>query len=354
MILAARSAPSMLTDQPLRRPVVRVEELSKRFSVRRTWVEMLRAPRRRSHAIAVERVSFTVEEGEIVGFLGVNGAGKTTLLKMLSTLILPDSGRAEVMGYDVRLQADEVRRLVAPVSPDERSLDWRLSSRENLRFMGALQGLRGQALHERIEEVLDGVALQDTGSKQVGSFSSGMRQRLLIARALLGRPRVLLLDEPTRSLDPLAARSFRTFLRESIAGPSGCTVLLATHDPEEALELCDRVLILDGGRLVAQGSPAQLSRRVAAPRFRLRTRTPAHPAILRLLGRIASTTGAAQRDDAGLFRLEFNFDDEVSDPADVLCGLVSAGVHVAGFERVDLSLAELIQRVLENREIQHA
>jgi ABC-type multidrug transport system ATPase subunit len=241
-----------------------------------------------------------------------------------------------------------VRRILAPVAADERSLDWRLSARENLRFYGTLHGFRGATLRERMEEVLAAVELQDVGGKQVGMYSSGMRQRLLIARALLPQPRVLLLDEPTRSLDPLAARSFRAFLRSDIAGKQGCTILLATHDPDEALELSDRVAVLHRGRLLATGSPAELARSFATERYRLWTRTPDHHAIHRALVRCAVPPVRERDESEGMAVVEFDLPEGVRDPGDLLAGLVAAGAHVARFEKVQLKLPDLMERVMRH------
>jgi ABC-2 type transport system ATP-binding protein len=150
----------------------------------------------------VQHVSCDVQPGEFFGLLGPNGAGKTTLFKMLATLTSPDEGWATVHGVDVMKDPRAVRRMIAPVAADERGLHWRLSALENLRLFATLYALRGSELQARIDEVLGVVGLRGAERRTVGTYSSGMRQRLLIARALLIRPRVLLLDEPTRSLDP--------------------------------------------------------------------------------------------------------------------------------------------------------
>src|SRR5690606_12283158 len=192
---------------------------------RRTWRQMLRQPFGRSErATVVDNVSFEVQKGEFFGLLGANGAGKTTLFRILAARLLPDTGTATVAGTDVVKDPARTRALLTPVVTDERSLHWRLSARENLELFAALFGLRGAAADARIDQLLASVELDDAGDKMVGTFSSGMKQRLLIARALLGQPRVLLLDEPTRSLDPISARRFRRFLREEITGRQGCTV----------------------------------------------------------------------------------------------------------------------------------
>jgi ABC-2 type transport system ATP-binding protein len=327
---------------------VEVAHISKRFALRRGWLETLRHPRRRTHIDAVRGVSFSVHQGEIVGFLGANGAGKTTLLKMLSTLVIPDEGVASVMGYDLLDQPEQVRRMVAPVSPDERSLDWRLSAKENLRFFGALHGLQGQRLRDRIHEVIAAVDLIEVQDRAVGTYSSGMRQRLLIARALLSEPGVLLLDEPTRSLDPVSARAFRAFIREEIVGRQGCTVLLATHHPDEALELCDRVLIMHRGKLLAAGTAAELARRFTHDRYRVWTREPLSPCLQAWTSPNACRTGSGWEEEDGLAIVEITPPREGSDPAEILANLVFGGVHVARFEKVPLTLAGLMQNVVEN------
>jgi ABC-2 type transport system ATP-binding protein len=195
------------------------------------------------------------------------------------------------------------------------------------------------------------VELADAGEKMVGRFSSGMKQRLLIARALLARPRVLLLDEPTRSLDPISARRFRGFLREEISGRQGCTVLLATHNTEEALELCDRVGVLDHGELLAVGTAGELAAEIGEDRYRVWTRSPAHPAFdavgARHLGR-----GVAPREGgptAGWTPVDLDIPGGAERAAEVLALLVDSGVSVSGFERVRLSLADLIERIVERR-----
>lgn len=236
--------------------MVRIEGLTKRFPVRRTWGELARAPFRTRSQLALDAVSFSVAPGEIFGVLGQNGAGKTTLFKLLSTLILADAGSAEIGGFDVRTDEREVRRLLAPVIANERSLYWRLSARENLRLYTALQGLHGAEARTEEERVLQVTGLTDTGAKMVGAFSSGMRQRLLIARALLGRPRVLLLDEPTSFLDLRQAGRLSRILTELMQ--CGLTILCASHDIPLVRRHATSVLFLKKGCPVEHGEPAAM------------------------------------------------------------------------------------------------
>lgn len=338
-------------------PVLRVEGLTKRFPVRRGWIDLLRRPWDREYVPALQGVSFDVAPGEFFGLLGPNGAGKTTLFKILSTLILPDGGTAVVAGHDIVRRPAAVRRVLTPVIADERSLYWRLSARENLRLFAALHGLRGREAEARVGELLRVVALADTGEKMVGSFSSGMKQRLLIARALLSRPRILLLDEPTRSLDPLSARDFRAFLREEIAGQQGCSVILATHSAEEALNLCDRLAVLRKGELLAIGPAEELARRYGEERYRLWLRDDElwrpvlsrQPGGVRLIEPRSGNGGPpmnGRRGEDGWVRVEVEVPGGRERTAALLAELSSAGVVVAGLERMDLTLAELLERIV--------
>ena len=325
--------------------VVSVERLTKRFPVRRTWRDAVRAPWSGATATAVDGVSFEVREREVFGVLGQNGAGKTTIFKMLSTLVLPDGGTASVGGCDVVAQPGAVRRLLAPVIANERSLNWRLSAVENLRLFSALQGLHGAAARREESRVLSVVGLEDAGAKMAGEFSSGMRQRLLLARALIGEPRVLLLDEPTRSLDPISARDFRAFLRRVVVNEQGCTVLLATHDAEEVWDLCDRVGVLEQGRLLEVGRTTTLRNETASDRYRAWVHG-ADEAERRAAGAGFSAVLRAATDEADWAELEFAVPGGTVEAARLLSALVARGGQVARFERVTPSLADLIERVL--------
>jgi ABC-2 type transport system ATP-binding protein len=345
------AAPPAVVPNVTRRIVVDIEGLAKSFRVRRTWGQALRHPFRHETTSSLQDVTLQVYEGEFFGLLGPNGAGKTTLFKILSTLVLPDAGRASVWGHDIVEEERAVRGLLTPVLTNERSLNWRLTARENLELFATLHGLRGAELRERVDGVLQAVELTDTGRKPVGKFSSGMKQRLMIARALLSRPRVLLLDEPTRSLDPISARAFRTFLREEIAGRQGCTVLLATHNTEEALHLCDRVGVLNRGRLLSVGAPDELGRQLADERYEIWTRQPHHPAVAALVERgVARDPVVRDAEEAGWSRLEITIPGGLETAAQALDVLTCAGMAVARFEPVRLSLADLIERTVQRQQ----
>jgi ABC-2 type transport system ATP-binding protein len=327
-------------------PAVTIRDLSKRFSRRSSLADLLRF-RPPALTTVVDRVTVDVTTGEVIGILGPNGAGKTTLFKMLSTLILPDEGTATVRGKDINTEPAAVRRELAGVSSDERSLNWRLSARENLALFAALQRVPAADAGKRVSWALETVGLASAGRKLVAEFSSGMRQRLLIARALLARPSVLLLDEPTRALDPISAEEFRTFLREELVARQACTIVLATHNADEALGFCDRVLVLNRGRVLAVGTPRELTTRFGEERYRILTTEPDHQCFARLetLGVIRRLPSRAQVVD-GWQMVECAIPGDPSQSAIVLRALVESGISVSRLERVEPSLADLIRRII--------
>ena len=200
---------------------------------------------------AVDHISFTVEPGEIFGFLGPNGAGKTTTIKMLTGQLRPTEGTARVMDCDVVEERQQLKPQIGVVF-DSQNVYERLSARDNLLFTARLYGVDKR----RVDEVLNMVGLTQRAKDKVKKYSNGMKQRLVIARALLHGPKVLFLDEPTRGLDPNVARDIRAFVVE-LSG-QGVTVFLTTHYMEEADHLSHRVAILDQGKIVALGTPAEL------------------------------------------------------------------------------------------------
>jgi|SRR5581483_11937732 len=237
-------------------PVVETHEL------RRVYKSTTGFVRRRVKATeAVKGVSLQIEEGELFGLLGPNGAGKTTTIKILTTLLLPTSGSATVLGFDVAKQAKEVRRQIGYVFGGERGLYDRLSALDNLRYFADIYRVPPRAQRSRIDELLELVGLKGRERERVETYSRGMKQRLHIARGLVHDPPVLFLDEPTIGLDPVGARE----LRGTIAGlkDAGKTILLTTHYMFEADDLCDRIAVIASGEIVAEGTPATLKSRVA-------------------------------------------------------------------------------------------
>ena len=204
---------------------------------------------------AVQGVSFTVQPGEIFSLLGPNGAGKTTTISMLSTLLRPDDGDAEIMGHSIRHDPMGVKAVLGVV-PQEIALYEDLSARENLTFWGKMYGLRGSALRQRVKEVLEIIGLSDRANGRVEKFSGGMKRRVNIGVALLHKPQVIYMDEPTVGIDP---QSRRNILDSVVAlKQQGMTVLYTTHYMEEAEELSDHIAIMDHGKVIASGTRDEL------------------------------------------------------------------------------------------------
>jgi len=220
----------------------------------RAIIEVDRLSKHYGDLRAVDDVSFSVAEGEILGLLGHNGAGKTTTIRMLTGRARPTSGRALIAGHDVVRERERVKPLINLVF-EEQNLYERQTGRENLQLFAKLYG----APPARVAELLERVGLTDAASRRVRTYSSGMKQRLLIARALVNDPRVLFLDEPTKGLDPSSAREVRSIVRDHAS--AGATVFLTTHYMEEADELCDRVAFLAAGAIVALDTPRELKLR---------------------------------------------------------------------------------------------
>jgi ABC-2 type transport system ATP-binding protein len=221
-------------------PAIVVEHLTKKFG----------------DFVADDDLSFTVAQGEIFGILGPNGAGKSTLIRMINTLVVPTSGRALVMGLDVTRQAAQVRQQIG-VIPQANTIDGDLTAWESLNLYAKFYGMGKKEREERALQLLEAVDLLEWKGKAAGTYSGGMRRRLEIARGLINRPRVFVLDEPTTGLDPQSRRVIWELL-EKLRGEGGLTILLCTHYMDEADRLCDRLAIIDHGKIVALGTPPEL------------------------------------------------------------------------------------------------
>lgn len=267
---------------------------------------------------ALDGIDLAVPEGEIHGVLGPNGAGKTTLVKVLTTVILPTSGTADVCGFDVVEETREVRPLIGIVFGGEQGLYGRLSARENLEYAGVLAKLDIRTARRRADELLGRVGLAGREDEPVERFSRGMKQRVHLARGLMADPRVLFLDEPTTGMDPVASHEFRrlvTSLRDE-----GRTILLTTHDMAEAEQICDRVTLIDRGTILATEQPRELSRLLS--RYERVDAVVADGALRDRLAALAGVRGVEALAD-GRLRIET---DEEGAAIRVLEVLVGAGI----------------------------
>ncbi len=221
-------------------------------------IQMSSLTRRFGDTVAVRDLTLDVQAGEIFGFLGHNGAGKTTTVRLLNGIYSPTSGRACVLGLDAQADGPALRTQTG-VLTETPSLDERLSAEDNLAYYADLFSLPAAEVRPRIRALLDEFGLAERARDRVGGFSKGMKQSLALARALIHRPKVLFLDEPTASLDPVAARHVHDLI-ERLVKREGCTVFLCTHNLVEAQRLCHRVAVMQHGQLKALGTPAELTR----------------------------------------------------------------------------------------------
>jgi ABC-2 type transport system ATP-binding protein len=292
---------------------------------------------------AVDGVTLSVEPGEVFGLLGPNGAGKTTLIKMLTTLLAPTSGSARIGGFDVAREEAEVRRIIGFAAGEERSFYFRLTGRQNLAFFAALMGLTVAEAEARIATLLRVFDLESAADNMYYSYSSGMRQKLSIARAMLSDPKLLFLDEPTKNVDAVTAAELKRLIRESLAADGRRAVILATHRMEEAEQVCDRIAIMRKGRLVFCGSVAEL-RSVVGSKEQCVLLLGGYDTARceKLAERYALSAPSIERpSNNGLVELRFGFRqrDDVLSP--LLRDVLSEGGTVLSCDRRERSLEEV-------------
>lgn len=302
-------------------------------------VQMERLTRSFGNVKAVDGLSLEVPPGIIFGFLGPNGAGKTTTIRLLLGILEPTTGRASVLGFDTHGQADAIRTYTGALL-EHTGIYEQMSAEDNLEFYGRVWRLSRSERQSRIKSLLTHMGLWDRRKERAGDWSRGMQQKLALARALLHRPRLLLLDEPTAGLDVMAAVAVRADL-ESLAAREGTTVFLTTHNMAEAEKLCQQVAVIRAGKLVAVGHPDQLRARISTPQIEIIGREFQTGALSRLR---AQPCVAAVEIRNG--RLIINL-RESTDTAPLISLLVSEGVQVEEVRRSQASLEEVFVTLME-------
>jgi ABC-2 type transport system ATP-binding protein len=290
---------------------------------------------------AVDSVSLQIEQGEIFGLLGPNGAGKTTTIRMLCTLLEPTSGTARVNGYDIQKQATQVRQSLGTVLAGERSIYWKLTGRENLEYFAALYHIPPAVARKRVDELLERMELGERANELVEKYSTGMRQRIALSRALLASPPILLLDEPTLGLDPQAARRVRELVAE--LKNEGHTILLTTHYMEEADQLSDRIGIIDQGKIIALDTPANLKQRIDQNEIVRMEVSGWHDELSRAIAKLPDTTNLMARslDSESLYEVSL----QTANSRAVLPGIIETinqnGTHLVNMNIVRPSLEDV-------------
>jgi ABC-2 type transport system ATP-binding protein len=298
-----------------------------------------------SPVVALQGVDLQVEPGEFFGLLGPNGAGKTTLIKILTTLLLPSEGTAKIFGFDVERQTKQIRRIMNMVAGGEQSGYGILTVREQLWMFSQFYGLPSKDGWRRVDELIEAVGLEEQREQRVSTLSTGQRQKMNFARGLLNDPWIFFLDEPTLGLDVSAARSVRELVLAWKAAVPGRTILLTTHYMAEADELCERIAIVDHGRILALGTPEDLKRRVQRESvFRLEVdRLDGGPGSLRGLPGVLSAAAAAAQDD-GKDRQTVEINLSLADDGvlgSVVGILAERGSHILALRKSEPSLEDV-------------
>ena len=332
---------------------ITIKNISKKFPKTSGYRDLLPF-RHREWTEAVKDITLDIKEGEFFGMLGPNGAGKTTLIKMLCCLVLPNSGTASVFGHDVVKNEQQVKETVGLVSAEERSFFWRITGRENLEFYASLYHIPKQTARKRIDELMELVGLTEDGEKRFQNYSTGMRQKLAIARGLLSEPRLLFVDEPTRSLDPVSAQAVRRFLKEKIAA-EGKTVILATHNLNEAEQLCDRLAIINHGHLKALGSVGNL-RAIFQTQEKCRLQVSRYSENMLLqIQKIEGVLGCNKAEPHdGVINLELMITNRTSVLPHIMQTLVGGGAEIHDCQVDMLPLEEIFIHALDGEDIKES
>ena len=319
-------------------PAIRTEDLTRTYrKPRKGWFR--RRAKEEADFTALDRVSLEVRPGELFGLLGPNGAGKTTLIKILTTLLAPTAGRAWVDGHDVVADAAAVRPKINMVSGGESSGYGILNVRENLWLFARIYGVPNADVAARIDRMLDVVGLTDKAASRVSHLSTGQRQKMNFCRGFITDPTILVLDEPTLGLDVTSARTIRKFLREWIAERSGRTMLLTTHYMAEADELCDRLAIIDRGKVLACDTPARLKRRVQKyPIFEL-SLSPGSDGVA-ALNRLPGVHQATRTETPNTLDLKVALEEESAVGA-VVQTVVGSGGKILTLKKVEPTLEDV-------------
>lgn len=324
-------------------------QLTKRFASTNSFWKMFQGAGQWDGTTAVNGVSLTIEDGEVFGLLGLNGAGKTTFIKMLATLLVPTSGDGLIFGKSLVNQPHEVRKQIGLVTPDERSFYWRLTGRQNLNFVAGVYNLPRRESSQRIADLAESLELTPYMDTPFSHYSTGMRQKLAIARGLLMNPRLLFMDEPTKGLDPIASAEFLELIGQRVIPQYKITVLITTHILREAEVLCDRVGIMHRGNIIACDSPSRLQNYFStAEVYALQVLDPTGEQV----DRVKSIDGVVACERMGqvngTINLEVHVQKGSSALSHVLALLSSKPCEIVSCSRQNVSLEESFSRIISD------
>ena len=318
--------------------------LSKQYKISRR--ESKKTSPNKTDTLAVDQIDLQVKQGELFGLVGPNGAGKTTLIKMLSTLIVPTAGTARVLDYPLN-EDISIKKLIGLVTTDERSFYWRLTGRQNLEFFATLHSLSSEDIRARVEEVLDIVKLQDAADFRFQTYSTGMRQRLSIARAMIHQPILLFLDEPTKGLDPPSIHSMHQLIRKDLVDSKQITVFLTSHWLEEVEQLCDRIAIMNNGKIITCGTMPELREDLGLGDKYTIDFVNADPIMITELEK-SDEKVALHTINKDKFRLELKTDEGSTDLDDVLDKIKRSNGQIIHLSHEKISLEDVFSHHLKS------
>jgi ABC-2 type transport system ATP-binding protein len=331
---------------------IETHDLTKRFPVIKGYRDLLLHPFRKKEITALSNINIQIKKGELHGLLGSNGAGKTTLIKILCTLVLPTSGRAFVNGLDVTKNGKKIKGAMGYVVSDERSFYWRLTGRQNLKFFAKLNNVSYHDSELKIKRLLELMELTDDADRMFKDYSTGMRQKLAIARGLITDPEIIFMDEPTRSLDPLTAQNLRKLIKEKMVGEEKKTVVFASHNLQEAEELCDRIAIIHKGEVMITGRVEEIKRRMNSDKRYVIRAKKLENGLLERIHNIASVKKVIPVSNGTLansVQIDIEATDNDGSISKVIKEILDAGGMIDSFYEKQITLEEMFSKVVEDK-----
>jgi len=331
--------------------IIETVNLSKKFPVLKGYRDIILHPFRKKEITALHNINIQVHEGDIFGLLGPNGAGKTTLIKILCTLVLPSAGSAYVKGFNVTRDDKSIRRLIGYVISEERSFYWRLSGRQNLKFFAKLNNIPGSESDRRIERLLDFLDLADDAHRMFKDYSTGMRQKLAIARGLLTEPPILFMDEPANGLDPVSAHNLKQLVKEKLTGEKKKTVIFATHNLRDAEELCSRIAIIRNGEVGFAGKMEEIKLQFrGSKRYMLKLRSPeiGHMEKIHNMAAVKKVTPLSNG-SSGLTEIEIETGQDSAGIQGFVRDIVDMGGEIFSVYEVEPTLEDLFSRIVSTK-----
>jgi len=323
--------------------------LTKRFPVIKRYRDLLVHPFRRKEITALHNVNLKVEQGELFALIGPNGAGKTTLIKTLCTLILPTSGEAFINGLEVARHGNKIRKLIGYVVDDERSFYWRLSGKQNLYFFAKLNNMNSKEAEEKIKRLLHFMELTADADRLFKDYSTGMRQKLAIARGLLTDPEIIFMDEPTNGLDPLTAQNLKTLVKNTLVKADGKTVILATHNLQDVEDLCDRIAFINKGEIQFSGTMENIRMKFKQDKVYVMKLKGHNEELLTRIQNMSLIKGFnLSNSRADCIEIEVEVTDGSNNVTRVVKEIIDQGGEFLSLYEKDSSLKDLFSRIIDN------